>query len=283
MQGCRSYRKPRDGERYIYIGDNNKAEVEAIGHCRLLLKTSLYLDLFDTFVVSFFRRKLISISALDKLGFSCSFGDEKFSLYRHSNMIASDFLSVMDNLYALDIISSYNETLNNKTRNVRQKLTHQDSTAFWHKRLGHISQQRITRLIQSEILRPLNISDLGPCIECAKGKQTSIRKYIINRMTNVLELIHTDICGPFLTTTRNDHVYFISFINDYSRYDYIYLIKEKTQILDTFKLSYNSTKLLKASDQIVVVNTTVTLMARESNIQGLLLNSWRIMRLCHSI
>jgi gag-polypeptide of LTR copia-type/GAG-pre-integrase domain len=170
MQGCRNYRKPRYGERYIYVGDDNKAEVEAIGHFRLILKTGLYLNLFATFVVPSFRQNLISISALDKLGFSCSFGDEKFSLYRHSNIVASGFLSVMDNFYTLDIIASYNETLNNETRNVRQKLTHQDSAALWHKRLSHISQQRITHLVQSKILWPLNMSDLGPCIKCVKGK-----------------------------------------------------------------------------------------------------------------
>jgi hypothetical protein len=113
MQGCRSYRKPRDDERYIYVGNDNKVEVEAIRHFRLLMKTDLYLDLFDTFVVPSFRRNLISISILDILRFSCSFGDEKFDLYRHSNMVASGFLFVMDNLYALDIIASYNETLNN--------------------------------------------------------------------------------------------------------------------------------------------------------------------------
>jgi Integrase core domain len=79
------------------------------------------------------------------------------------------------------------------------------------------------------------MSDLGSCIECAKGKQTSMHKYTANRMTDVLELIHTDICRPFPTTTRNGHVYFISFIDDYSRYAYIYLIKEKAQDLDTFK------------------------------------------------
>jgi hypothetical protein len=119
MQGCRNYRKPREGERYIYVGDGNKAEVEAMGHFRLLLKTSLYLYLYDTFIVSAFRQNLISISALNKLGFSYSFGDGKFGLYRYSNMVVSGFLSVMDNLYALDTIASYNETLNNETQNVR--------------------------------------------------------------------------------------------------------------------------------------------------------------------
>jgi hypothetical protein len=79
------------------------------------------------------------------------------------------------------------------------------------------------------------MSNLGPCIECAKGKQTSMRKYTDTRMTDVLELIHTDICGPFPTATRNGHVYFISFIDNYSRYGYIYLIKEKGQVLNIFK------------------------------------------------
>jgi hypothetical protein len=71
----------------------------------------------------------------------------------------------------------------------------------------------------------MNMSDLGPCIEYAKGKQTSMHKYTVNHMTDILELIHTDIYSPFSMATRNDHVYFISFIDDYSRYDYIYLIK----------------------------------------------------------
>jgi hypothetical protein len=84
------------------------------------------LDLFDTFVVPYFRRNLIYISALGKLGFSYSFGDENFGLYQHSNMVASGFLSVMNNLYTLDTITFFNEALNNKTRNVRQKLTHRD-------------------------------------------------------------------------------------------------------------------------------------------------------------
>jgi hypothetical protein len=79
------------------------------------------------------------------------------------------------------------------------------------------------------------MSDLGPCIECAKDKQTNMHKYTANRMTDVLKLIHTDICGPFPMAIRNGHIYFISFIDDYSRYDYIYLIKENAQALDTFK------------------------------------------------
>jgi len=67
------------------------------------------LDLFETFVVSSFRRNLISISSLDKFGFSYSFGNNKVSLYQNSNMVDSG--SLIDNLCKLDVVSSYNEIL----------------------------------------------------------------------------------------------------------------------------------------------------------------------------
>ena len=62
-----------------------------------------------------------------------------------------------------------------------------------------------------------------------------MRKKDANRCSDILELIHTDICGPFPTTSWNGQQYFITFIDDYSRYGYLYLIHEKSQSLDVFK------------------------------------------------
>ena len=62
-----------------------------------------------------------------------------------------------------------------------------------------------------------------------------MKKNDVNRCGDVLELIHIDICGPFPTLSWNRKQYFINFIDDYSRYDYLYLIHEKSQSLDVFK------------------------------------------------
>ena len=62
-----------------------------------------------------------------------------------------------------------------------------------------------------------------------------MKKKNANRCSDVLELIHTDICGPFATLSWNGQQYFITFIDDYSHYDYLYLINEKSQSLDMFK------------------------------------------------
>ncbi|RVW94715.1 Retrovirus-related Pol polyprotein from transposon TNT 1-94 [Vitis vinifera] len=78
-------------------------------------------------------------------------------------------------------------------------------------------------------------SDAERCIYVGDGKQTKTKKLGANRATDVLELIHTDICGPYPTTSWNGQQYFITFIDDYSRYGYLFLIHEKSQSLDLFK------------------------------------------------
>ena len=120
MQGCLSCRKLNDGERYIFVGDGKKVEVEAIGIFRLLLKSDTYLDLNETFVAPSFRQTLGSISVLDKFGFSYSFGNNKFSLFQNSNLVGTGSLSYVDNLYMLDTIASCYETLQLSTQGIKE-------------------------------------------------------------------------------------------------------------------------------------------------------------------
>ena len=178
---------------------------------------------------------MVSIYVLDKFGYSCSFGNNKFSLFQNSNLVGTGSLSYVDNLYMLDTIASYHETLQLSTQGVKRKLTNENSSSLWHKRLGHISQRRIERLVSNGILDSLDFPDFEICTNCIKGKQTNTRGFDANRATNVLELIHTNICGPFPMVSWNDQQYFITFIDDFSRYGYLYLIHEKSQSLEVFK------------------------------------------------
>jgi hypothetical protein len=51
----------------------------------------------------------------------------------------------------------------------------------------------------------------------------------------ILEIIHTDICGPFPIAYMDSYDSFITFTDDYSCYEYIYPIKERSEALYTFK------------------------------------------------
>ena len=130
MHGCLSYQAPNDVEIFIYVGDGKPVEVEAIEHFRLLLKTGICLDLKKTFIVLSFRWNLVSISILDKLGCTCSFGNSHFSLYLNSNIVGIGSLSVFDNLYLLNIIASCYVTFHVSSCGTKIKLTNENSTTL---------------------------------------------------------------------------------------------------------------------------------------------------------
>lgn len=183
-------------------------EVEAIGIFILLLRTGFYLDLNDTFVVLSFKQNLIFVSALNKFGYYCSFGNGKFYPFHNSNLVGSGSLSGYDNLYLLDIIASFNESLHTTVIGKKRKLSIENSTLLWHKRLDHIFERRIERLVSNGILDPLDFSDFDVCVNCIKGKQTNIRRFGVNRKLDVLEK-YIDICGPFFTVSCNGQQYIL--------------------------------------------------------------------------
>ena len=55
------------------------------------------------------------------------------------------------------------------------------------------------------------------------------------RAQESLELVHTDVCGPMSTQAKVDYEYFITFTDDYSRYGYVYLIRQKSEAFEKFK------------------------------------------------
>ena len=55
------------------------------------------------------------------------------------------------------------------------------------------------------------------------------------RASELLELIHSDVCGPMRTTARGGFQYFVTFTNDLSRYGYVYLMRKKSKTFEKFK------------------------------------------------
>jgi hypothetical protein len=140
-----------------------------------------------------------------------------------------------DELYLLSLhekvhsVCNVNEqiSLSNKEQKKR-KGTH-DSSKLCHCQLGHILSGRIENLVKNDILPPLEFSDIEQCIDCIKGKYVKQIKKGANRSTSTLEIIHTDICGPFFVKSVDGYDSFITLTDDYSRYGYSYPIKERSE------------------------------------------------------
>ena len=127
------------------MGNRVKVLVEAVGTYCLILDTGHHLDLFENFYVLSISRNLVSLSKLDGTGYSFRFSNGCFSLFKHTGMIGSSILC--DGLYKLNLNNLYVETLITLHHNVGTKrgLVNERSTYLWHKRLGHISKERLDR------------------------------------------------------------------------------------------------------------------------------------------
>ncbi|GJW17635.1 retrotransposon protein, putative, ty1-copia subclass [Tanacetum coccineum] len=59
------------------------------------------------------------------------------------------------------------------------------------------------------------------------------------RSTDLLGIIHTNVCGLLRHVSRQGASYFITFTDDYSRYGYVYLLKHKHEVFETIKVFKN--------------------------------------------
>ena len=103
-------------------------------------------------------------------------------------------------------------------------------------RLGHINLNRINRLVKDGILDNLVLEPMPVCESCIEGKMTK-RPFPPkgNRSSELLELVHTDVCGPINIRAHGGYEYFITFTDDQSRYGYIYLMHRKSDSFEKFK------------------------------------------------
>jgi hypothetical protein len=116
------------------------------------------------------------------------------------------------------------------------------SINLWHARLGHQNQKMILKL--RNVVDGMDITSDNYdvfCEVCNTSKFPST-PYIKSKSTTSkpLELIHSDVTGPFRITAFGGYRFVVSFIDDYSRYQRTYLMRYKSEVLDKFKEFLNS-------------------------------------------
>ena len=206
--------------------------IERIRMYILIFNTRCHLDLENRLYVPKCARNLVYVGRLDDVGFNFKIENNVFSLYKHKYYYGSSAL--IDCLYRFNLDVNFFESLFHVEHSIGNKHSahNECSTFLYHQRLGHISKERALRLIKSGILPQLDFVDKDVCMDCIKGKQTRhISKKPTIRSNELLELIHTDIY-----CSRGEK-YFITFINDFLRYCYLFLLYEKSQSVDILEVS----------------------------------------------
>lgn len=106
----------------------------------------------------------------------------------------------------------------------------------WHSRLGHPSFSVVNRVISQNNLPVVRDSSQEfVCDACQKGKSHQL-PYPKSSSVSIepLQLVFSDVWGPAINSVGNK-VYYVSFIDDFSKFTWIYLLKHKSEVFAKFQ------------------------------------------------
>ncbi|GJW67782.1 ribonuclease H-like domain-containing protein [Tanacetum coccineum] len=107
------------------------------------------------------------------------------------------------------------------------------SKTLWHQRLGHSADQVLNALKPTLNLDSHSTFD-HLCDTCNKVKQTREPFPLSERKsTKIGELVHLDVWGPYKVVSRDSFRYFLTFVDDFSRSIWVYMLKEKDDVYDS--------------------------------------------------
>ncbi|KAL2348428.1 hypothetical protein Fmac_002428 [Flemingia macrophylla] len=111
-----------------------------------------------------------------------------------------------------------------------------NSHSLWHSRLGHPNSY-VLKLVLNHCKVPSSNNNVNEfCSSCCVGKSHRLPSSVSRTIYSApLELIFTDMWGPSHISSHSGHVYYVSFIDAYSRFTWIYPLKSKVETLSVFQ------------------------------------------------
>ena len=188
-------KKFREDERFLNIRDRNLISLLALKTLQLIFESSSVM-LDDYHYCPSFMMNVIFVGLLAKLGYKFIIKDDFCDIIVNDTTIMRRQLK-----HSIYIISrSFNVMY---TVSKRPKLDNVSESYLWHYRLGHVNKNRIDRLIKEYVFEIDDCELLPTYKSYLLGKMTkSPFKEKGERASDVLGLIHTDVCGPMNISAR---------------------------------------------------------------------------------
>ena len=208
----------------VHLADDETLKIVGKGDIILKLPNQTTWKLQGVRHVPGLRRNLISVGQLDGEGYCTTFSGHEWKITKGALVIArgkkTGTLYVTSNLENIVAVADADGKSN-----------------LWHQRLGHMSEKGMKTLLSKGKLPDLKNVDVGLCEDCIFGKQKKVSFTKIGKTPKAerLELVHTDVWGPSPVSSLAGSLYYVTFIDDSTRKLWVYFLKKKSEVFDTFR------------------------------------------------
>ncbi|CAH9125759.1 unnamed protein product [Cuscuta epithymum] len=223
---CRDLMKnfrPYNGR--VRFADDKSLEITGIGDVDLSTTLGTTWRLKDVRYIPDLKKMLISVGQLDEEGHNVSFGNKQWKVTRGKLIIARG--QKHGTLYMVEV------STDEANAAVEDTLV----STLWHQRIGHISENGMKMLSSKGKIPDLKNSKLNFCEPCVLGKQKRVTFVKTGQSPNTerLELIHSHVYGPTKVSSIGGSRYYVTFIDDSTRKVWVYFLKNKSDVFNTFK------------------------------------------------
>lgn len=215
--------------------ERRKAMVKGVGSCQLDCYgqdgIAKKITLTQVLYVPDLDMNLVSVGQLVAKGARVIFDQSGCTIAREDRVAA---VAVQRNgLYHLRMVERSNA--------MKVECCEKECIHDWYKKLGHRDFQAIQDLDHRQLATGIKIRNCGTkitCETCLAGKfaRLPFPKKVMKKSVAVMDLVHTDLCGPMRTATPGGRRYFLTLIDDHSRYTVLYLLREKSELLVQLKI-----------------------------------------------
>ena len=222
-----SYQVARDSS--VLMGNGSHAAVHGIGTVDLKFTSGKIVQLRNVHHVPTINKNLVSGSVLVKDGFKVVLESNKFVVSKHGQFVGKGY--DCGGLFRFSLADFCNKSVNH----ICGKIS--DDASVWHSLLCHIKFGLMSRLSSLCLIPNFTIAKGSKCHSCVQSKQPrKPHKAAEERHLAPLELIHSDLCEMNGVLTKGGKRYFMTLIDDATRFCYVYLLRTKDEALDHFKI-----------------------------------------------
>ncbi|KAE8660144.1 hypothetical protein F3Y22_tig00116958pilonHSYRG00159 [Hibiscus syriacus] len=176
------------------------------------------------------KKNLLSVAQLTSSGHYVLFGPQDVKVYRDVKISKTPTIEGqrLESIYVMSAESAYvDRTRKNETSDL------------WHMRLGHVSYSKLSVMVKKSMLKGLPQLDMRTdtvCAGCQYGKAHQLpydeSKF---KAKEPLELVHSDVFGLVKQQSISGMRYMVTFIDDFSRYVWVFFMNEKSDTFSKFK------------------------------------------------